>query len=1063
MKILKWILTLCIVFILLCILALGLFFISPGIQKSLLLGALKRTVENPSVESVRLTPNSLSVENLAFTSGGHSLQLGRMELDFPLTQLAFKRRLQVNELTLEGLNLRVVESITPAYERVTAPPPRTDPAPRPATPSAPGDTTRPKTDPGKTVDFDGIFSKVTLPAQVAIARLAIDGRYDDPAAARTVTFKISGRDIGAGHSGHLEVDADATAADETELAVHFSGTWETQPGGALKSIHSELEVKALKAPGLLEPQSLGASIQAEIGTDGSERFSTELRKAGADHPLLQAQFQFKPDLSEWRTSGTLAIDHNDVAPFALGWDFPDFSASGQWTAGLESGSSDGTAKATFQAEVSGWEKINAMLHGLQPIELKLAFEGDSESADVLRVRHFQAEAAMQAQAPFMALAVPSPITLRIVDGKLEAEPETAPLAEISLLNLPMQVVHLMLPDWSLDARRTHGVWQLFAKEQGSFRLDNPTPLELGGFSLGHDGADWFNHIDLVAEISAVKTPTAFNLQVRQLNLTTADRSLLGGQLHFQQADTSPTLDFQLQADVAALLEQPMFSEFGNARSAQMNLKGKLLLEDVLRFESELLLNHWYSKNRPQGVERVQIQLTGSRDQQGVLTVQAPAEMRGSAGNSTFKTAATLRAADEDTMALKGGITGESLYLDDLLNLLALFEKTPQMLIDSPSDAVATRPLPQTLPHTPATTPESAPYNGETFQPGPVWQGYEGALSLNLTKLIYGDYILDDFSASLAIEADKIVLSPVTARFHNAPLNLDATLLFDSAQSADKPYHLQGTTGLKDFDAGAYLARNRHGPPPFEGSFNFDGSFESRALEPAGLGEALQGDFRLSGGPGKLRMLAAGGETVQATAQLAGGILGVASMLGGSVIKELPALEQLVQLLQEVNYSKLDFHAVRGPTLNVDIQQLLLQAEEIRLAGSGVIRYREGVGFSSLPMSIGTELDASGKAADLLRQMRLLKFDETTPDGFVRGPRFMITGTPASPDFNELTNLLADAGRALAQGLIGQRLGLERATGESGETPPQSPIRETERAVRDIFQRFVPPPAENKAE
>ena len=362
------------------------------------------------------------------------------------------------------------------------------------------------------------------------------------------------------------------------------------------------------------------------------------------------------------------------------------------------------------------------------------------------------------------------------------------------------------------------------------------------------------------------------------------------------------------------------------------------------------------------------------------------------------------------------ITGPSLYVDDIM-LLAEGMKAS----GNAGRSFQTRQH-NTTTHVSRTAPSTTTPNKQAAAPATLksaqrapWADYQGKAQIHIDRVIAAGNVLEHVNARLLVDASKVQIQPVTAHIQNAPISAEALLVFQPQQRPTLPYGLNAKLNLSKFDVGHFLALSKPGEtPPLTGLFSVNGSISSTATQLKELAHTAQGDFSLTGGPGKIRALASLGKQAQDTAQLGGLISGIASIALGKKAGNLPALSQLIKLLQEINYHTLTLKARRGKNLNIELNPFALLGPQIELVGAGVVRNQRGVNIPDQPMDIKVALSAKGQAAQLFQQLNLLTGKKNNSD-YYQGPNFDISGTPAKPDFSGLNKVISDAATSILSG------------------------------------------------
>jgi hypothetical protein len=293
-----------------------------------------------------------------------------------------------------------------------------------------------------------------------------------------------------------------------------------------------------------------------------------------------------------------------------------------------------------------------------------------------------------------------------------------------------------------------------------------------------------------------------------------------------------------------------------------------------------------------------------------------------------------------------------------------------------------------------------------------WAGLEGTAVLTVGRLVSGANEVTSLRAEAVIDQGRQVRARISGMIGDSPLSGDALVDFNAANPA-APYTLSGKVDLRGLDVTPlFKPQGSRQPGILEGVFNLQGSFHAQAPNLAHIADRASGELTLqSAGNGIFRPL--GEQTSTAR-----GISGLLGSLSGS-IKELRWVQEVVDQVQEIPYTRMVFHLGRDQNLDLVMRDLDLVSRETRLRGSGRIPHQEGVALAQLPIDIQLNIFAKGRLAEALRTGRQLRSE--TPDdlGYLPGPPLPIKGTLGKPE-SLLVSLLMDSAQQLLPGLLRPR-------------------------------------------
>lgn len=596
----------------------------------------------------------------------------------------------------------------------------------------------------------------------------------------------------------------------------------------------------------------------------------------------------------------------------------------------------------------------------------------------------------------------------------------ANLFNIDFQEFPLALLNLLPFEGNAAGQITEGQLTV-ARQSDSIRLQTRQPITLqqvrytqGDQRMLHNLSGSFN-----PEVHYSDTGT-LNLRLTEINLLARNRPALSGELRAiiaaDAADTLPTLDFNLKADLGALMIQPLLDPYYNLSSGNASVKGNFNPADGGAFKLEAQVTN-LSVNQPAGrIDNLEFNAVGHLRPNDSTAGKAPLHIRGERGT----TAAELRwqaTARNGVWTGDATVDGPQLITDDLTLLAAAFRNpvTTAAAAASPATPVSATPTAPQPARTATTAPvASAPAPATTTaEPltAPLWANYQGKVNLNFKSIIHGNYGFQDIKAELLSEPNQLSLQNVGGFFAQAPLTGEARLQFRPKQA--NHYQLTGAFDMQRFDLGRFLAASQPGGKPvIEGLFTMQAKFNGVAPSPETLADTITGTFSLEGKNGVLRVLDAAGEQGQQVEVISSVVAG----LLGNRVREVRSADTVVQQLRAIPYQQISLKAKRDSHFNISLEEMLLMSETIILTGKGGIRYVENVPVSEQPLNIDAKLFVKGNLANALNDFRLLT-GQANEQGYYPGPTFKVDNTLANPRNNLIQMITGAATRAVGSSLL----------------------------------------------
>jgi hypothetical protein len=212
--------------------------------------------------------------------------------------------------------------------------------------------------------------------------------------------------------------------------------------------------------------------------------------------------------------------------------------------------------------------------------------------------------------------------------------------------------------------------------------------------------------------------------------------------------------------------------------------------------------------------------------------------------------------------------------------------------------------------------------------------------------------------------------------------------------------------LTDFDTGRlFRAIEAKKTPTVEGLFTANGKLAGDGVNLGELAERVRGQFDLTSKKGVFRGLArttskvsSATKAVQLGAAL-GALLGSDSVARSAekVAGTAYLVDELAASLGEFAYDQLSVKLSREEGLNVQLKEVSLISQEVRLVGSGLLTHAKGVPLLQQALSVELALAGRGKVQQVLDKLGAL--DGTRDDLGYAKMRVPVTigGTLEKPD------------------------------------------------------------------
>jgi hypothetical protein len=993
--------------------------------------AVRRAIENRgmrggSIGLVAIGFNQTELKNLVLTDRGIVLTIPQLHAEFPPLAAALSRRLLVRQVAARGwtLDLRAADrgaiadwlsggsgaAVASGRDFSLLPSARAAPAgPLPA-------------------PFRGIFSRLALPIDLAVAGAELEGDILLPAAPgvppATLHAIITGGGLGAGQDAQFVFRLSAAPAG----AVVSQVTAEGAVSAAMDTprTFTRLGVRfnaAAFGPQLKPGVKLVADLSATRAGSG-ESYSVVL--SGETKPLLALLAEVPADGQ--RPGGTWRLDvaDEDLSPFLLGRILPNFDLVGEGQFDADLRGADLHLSGGFKASLDRLDAIRPQLGPIGSVGILADFDL-TRRGNLWRVDRLTA--AVQGAQPILVARSLQPFAFDWTTGELQVADASGDLLGLSLQALPPGWVQVFLPQLALQGDPLRGEI-VGSAHNGAVALRSLGSLTVSGVSIGTAGHPFMRDLSGTFAAAGDYTPAGWQLQINSLGLSGGGVHLLDGNAKFgrRAGGNAPLkLEGSVQVDLAALLGQPGIS-WGDTRP----------LADPVRSRG--------AGAQSQPADRV----AGSANAPGG---RVPPTL--SSGTLAADFSASLGEAD----ALEAKLRFTRVTVDALPDAMGLPDVTADLRADLSTDRRLTFRAPLTLARAGRTSDvvlegalgwgfsgpvfegtlsgahlalEDAALLGAPFAGGSK-AGLSGTLKLAVSRVDWNQYSVSGLAGEIGFSPVAVTLTNLKGRLNDAgPISLSGQ--FTSASDADvaRAYAWNAAVTVADADLAAWWKKFAPDhPPQIEGKFKVTGQFSGSGASRAEAWDAAQGSCALTSAGGTFRLLAteiapkanSGNLAMSALRSVASGL---GSVIGRHKNAEFSnpaeAAVYTAQAVSVINYDQLSFTVERDSAQDVFCRDFALIAPDLRLTGDGKITHEAGTDFDEQPLEAQLNLSARGKLAAALKYLEVLG---AKPDdlGYSASPLpIVVKGTLHKPDTTEVQTALLKIVAARGGDLLNKLLG-----------------------------------------
>lgn len=605
------------------------------------------------------------------------------------------------------------------------------------------------------------------------------------------------------------------------------------------------------------------------------------------------------------------------------------------------------------------------------------------------------------------------------------------IAELTISRFPLGLLEPWMQGHSLTGLIESSTIRVAKAGDDWTLITGDAPLRISGVSVASGDGDLLSNVDAVMAVTAGLSGGKMFADVGSLEVTSGGLHLLGvsGRLTLLPGEPggAEMNNVLVNADLPRLFSQPALQSYNNFLKGTLELGVSGRVETGGRISVRLTGNDWRLREPLKTISSLGVDLTADWATDGRILLQAPMRVSGPGGTSSINLSGWLDPREgQKRFDLK--LQGSKVVGDDLLLIAGAFS--------NPASGVDKRP---------ATKDGAADLKGSSGTEFPFWGEWQGRLVATFEEVVHGALQIKQAEAAVDLSHKKLDVSYLRGWLSDS--QFIGALAVDYRRDQRVPYDMSGGMTLQGLDVGRYLQASTGSTPVVEGMLDMKANLSGSGTDAQNLVERLKGDVDVTCTNGRMRVLAATGKD---------GVLGAVGILSGALsgrVHELQVVNDLLRFLEVVPYKTLSFKATRGDKLDIELTELLVLSDDLRLQGQGSIRHREGVSILNQPLQIEAHLDGKNNLAKLLNGLDLLRTRTPDASGFYSGPVFAISGTPASPNYDQLKQIIVNAGVNLVRGGRGEDLQPSAPTDQAQPETKPAPSPQ-EQLIRGVLQNFL---------
>ena len=832
--------------------------------------------------------------------------------------------------------------------------------------------------------FTGVLALLRLPVDISVDGVDLAGRIKIPAAegvgaAGEAEITLQGGGLQAGQSGHFTLSMKSALVDPTAPVQSLNLQGEFTADMATTRTFSGLSCDfTLDARGPQFPQ--GTTLTARLSAREAENGETyDVAIATVDKELLAVGAAFAPADSKLDGEWRISVSDTDVAPFALGFALPLFTANGKGAFGVTRKGERVAVDGSLRLTADRLGAVSAPLAAWGALTLGAEFAVERRG-DLIRISRLETQ--VNGVEPVFELVGLQTFDLNLATQTLAVADSSRDLLRLTLLGVPLAWAQPWLGDTIVSGTPVTGQWLARAVD-GGFVLRGAAPLQLRGVDVSQAGEALLRNLNVSALVSAAYSAQGWQLQLESMGLRGGDTVL--ATLEAKAAQTSGSSDpivviGKYDVNIAGWLGQPIAQgrlalqsgNLGGEFSARVDELTEVMAKGLLR---QVVTTDTQTMPAVEFDARIDVEPTGR------IKLELPVKVTQEQRVSDLAVRGTITPGD--VMQVDLAITGDRVVPEDVQILAAPFAVAEEM-------------------------PE-VPGEDSSLPP---WTGVEGTITLALKEVSYREQM------KLLNVNGKVVLTATEARLEGFETSLDTGGVF-GLQGVLKTTITEGKPGfaldanLKGSEIAAgpmFKAFAPDEPPTIEGTFAVEGKVTGKADALAELADTATGEFSFSSKGGVLRAL---GFQVSQTAQVGSSVVGlVAGLIGGQKAQNIAdiakAASALSATLSALPFDQFSGKVSRSTSLDYRLSDLALISPTLRLQGAGGISYQPNVSVWRQPLLVELSLSARDATAENLKKLKLLRA-ETDSLGYspIVKP-IKLDGSLVAVGTSELQSLVAKA-------------------------------------------------------
>ncbi len=929
-----------------------------------------------SVGFVSASLGRITLRDLQFEQAGARFTVPEVVLEFPLLAAACDHQLKLTRLAGRAWTIDLAHPAGDPPGRGRGPAATAAGAP-PSSRIAPA--------------FAGLLVPLTLPWEVSVDGVELDGVVMLPESRGQAKVSLSGGGFAAGRDGKLAIVMDAVLEDPRVSAVgvraNLAGRMDTPRTFARLELKFAATAQGTQFPAGVELAGEGSATRVATG----EAYAASLVTQGRE--LLHLQAEYPRETGRFMGTWKVNMRDADVAPFALGLRLPRFQADGAGGFDADAGFAAVHASGRLAATASELQVVRPELAVLGEIKLEADFDL-AERGGVLAVQRLAATlAAGEPVATFSAL---QPFEFSPATGELRTSDATRELVGVSLHGVPVAWVQPLVTGFELTGNRVRGDWVGMARG-GGIGLRSTTPIAIGDLAVAQGGIPRLTGLDVSFGVSLDYNPSGWqaeieNLVVRRHGTTVLSLDAKVGRLA-QVGDPLKTTG-KFSANLPAVLTQPVASAWSGLTRGDAVAEFAASLGAVQAWQARIELRNLETGAAPKVIRLPELaaDIRVDRATDGRMVFNAPLTITADTRKSDLALNGTFAPVAARFGTITATVSSHHLVVDDARSLAGMIAAADQ---GGAGGAVP---------------------SGPARAVGPPWAGLDGSVTLQLHEVVYTDaFRVSEVSGRIELEAGKVKLDGVRLGLgENGRAKLDGEVTYDAARAL--PYAMVGEVGMREFDPGPiFQALNRERPATLEGKFDVSSKLVSHAMTLEGLASGAGGEFHLTCKGGVFRGLPASVQyAAESTGRVAGLLAAAGNALGGltgrkeyaAVSSRAQAITEFVSGLNPIHFDQLSVVVARDAALNATVKDFALIAPELRLTGNGTVLHRPGSSLLEDSLAMQFTLRARGRQGELLKYLGAL--DPAADDlGYAACTLpIRVGGTIRQPDPSDLNIRLA---------------------------------------------------------